>query len=288
MTNDIPLVGSVLHPTDFSDASLNAFAYALAIALLRQTELTILHVGKEKREEVDWERFPPVRKTLERWGLLDADSSRSAVFEQLRVDVRKRAIRSSNPIGAIADFLSNQPHDLIVMATAGHGSRERDWLHRSDAESISRRSDVMTLFVPDGAANGFVALEDGDLSLKKILLPFDPDINYSAAIEFARRSAEIMGDGGVDITLLHVGKSMPDLPALPDDATCRWHSLLVPGEPIDGISKTAASISPDLIIMTTNGRDTLGQAIEGSTTERVLRRAHCPVLAVPDGDPRLG
>ena len=286
MRNDIPLVDSVLHPTDFSDASHNAFAYALAIALLRQTELTILHVGKETREEIDWEKFPPVRKTLARWGLLDADSPRSAVFEQLRVDVRKRFIKSGNPIGAIAEYLSHQPHDLIVMATAGYGSRERDWLHRSDAESISRRSDAMTLFVPDGAGNGFVAPEDGDLDLKQILLPIDPAIDYSAAIEFARRVSDIMGDGGVDITLLHVGDAMPDLPALPDDAGCRWQTLLVQGEPIDGISKAAGQLSPDLIIMTTNGRDTLGQAIEGSTTERVLRRSPCPVLAVPDSSPR--
>ena len=120
MTN-IPLVESVLHPTDFSDASLNAFAYALAIALLRQTELTILHVGQEKADEVDWERFPPVRQTLQRWGLLDADSPRSAVFEQLRIDVRKRAIRSGDPIGAVAEYASYQPYDLIVMATAGKG-----------------------------------------------------------------------------------------------------------------------------------------------------------------------
>jgi nucleotide-binding universal stress UspA family protein len=35
--------------------------------------------------------------------------------------------------------------------------------------------------------------------------------------------------------------------------------------------------------MTTNGRDTLDQALQGSTTERVLRKAHCPVLAVPEG-----
>ena len=285
MTN-IPLVESVLHPTDFSDASLNAFAYALAIALLRQTELTILHVGKEKGDEVDWERFPPVRQTLQRWGLLDADSPRSAVFEQLRIDVRKRAIRSGDPIGAVAEYAGYQPHDLIVMATAGKGSRERDWLHRSQAESISRKSDAMTLFVPDGARNGFVALADGDLDLKKILVPIDPTIDFAAAIEFASRAAEIIGDGDVEITLLHVGEDMPVLPGLRDEAGCRWQPLLVPGEPLDGIVTTAEKIDPNLIIMTTNGRDTLGQVIEGSMTERIVRRASCPVLAVPDSDPR--
>jgi nucleotide-binding universal stress UspA family protein len=283
MRDDIPLVDSVLHPTDFSDASHNAFAYALAIALLRQTELTILHVGKEKLEDVSWDRFPPVRDTLQRWGLLDKDSPRSAVYDELRVAVRKLAVRSGNPISAITRFLNQQPHDLIVLATEGKNSQSRDWLHRSQAESISRRSEAMTLFVPDGAPNGFVALADGDLDLKKILLPIDPAIDFSAAIEFARRAADIVGDDDVEITLLHVGDKMPVLPLLADDPVCRWQSLLVPGQPVDGISETAARISPDLIVMTTNGRDTLGQVIEGSTTERVLRRAPCPVLAVPAG-----
>ena len=75
----VPLVASVLHPTDFSPASNRAFAHALAIALIRQTELTILHVGPEKGPNVKWTEFPPVRKTMEQWGLLEPASPRSAV-----------------------------------------------------------------------------------------------------------------------------------------------------------------------------------------------------------------
>ncbi|MGI9202494.1 MAG: universal stress protein, partial [Woeseiaceae bacterium] len=98
MTNNtaaaIPLVRSVLHPTDFSPASDRAFAHALAIALLRQTDFTILHVGPENASDADWSRFPSVRQTLERWGLLDAGSPRSAVMDDLQVRVKKVAIRS--------------------------------------------------------------------------------------------------------------------------------------------------------------------------------------------------
>ncbi len=70
---NLPFVSSVLHPTDFSAASERALAYALAIALIRQTELTILHVNPHKNVEVDWTRFPPVREILERWGLLESE-----------------------------------------------------------------------------------------------------------------------------------------------------------------------------------------------------------------------
>jgi len=36
---DAPFVNSVLHPTDLSPASQNAFAHALAISLLRKTRI---------------------------------------------------------------------------------------------------------------------------------------------------------------------------------------------------------------------------------------------------------
>jgi nucleotide-binding universal stress UspA family protein len=37
----------------------------------------------------------------------------------------------------------------------------------------------------------------------------------------------------------------------------------------------------DVIVMGTQGRDSFGDALCGSTTERVIRHAKCPVLAVP-------
>ena len=40
----IPFVKSIFHPSDFSEASELAFAHALAIALLRKTQLVIMQV----------------------------------------------------------------------------------------------------------------------------------------------------------------------------------------------------------------------------------------------------
>jgi nucleotide-binding universal stress UspA family protein len=74
---------------------------------------------------------------------------------------------------------------------------------------------------------------------------------------------------------------MPPLPALPEGEGWSWRTDLAGGEPVDAILGAAEADKADLIVMTTNGRDTLGQALAGSTTERVLRRSVCPVLAVP-------
>lgn len=282
MKSRIPLVRSVLHPTDFSDASNRAFAHALAISVLRQTKLTILHVGKGIGGELDWDDFPQVRKTLERWNLLGQGSPRSAVFDELNVKVSKHAERSWNPIRATRKFLEDKPHDLVVLATEGLEGRS-DWLHRSDAEAIARGSGAMTLFVPSRASRGIVSLEDGDLNLKNILVPIDGKISGVAAIEFARRAAEVIGDGDVEITIFHIGEKMPPIPELPEGAGWTWQTLLGHGEPSESILAAADKLDANLIVMTTNGRDTLDQALQGSTTERVLRKAHCPVLAVPEG-----
>ena len=284
MNLEIPLVHSVLHPTDFSDASHRAFAHALAISLLRQTDLTILHVSKEGADEVDWTNLPQVRRTLEKWNLLEPGSQRSDVFQELGIDVHKFVVRSRSPGRATTKFLDQEKHDLIVVATEGLVQGNKAWLHRSDAEAIARGSRAMTLFVPNRSDRDLVSVEDGQLNLKNVIVPIDAAINFDSAIHFASRAAEIIGDGNVAITLLHVGEQMPPLPSLPNGDGWVWDKALRQGEPVESILAVAEDLNAELIVMTTNGRDTLNQALWGSTTEQVLRRAKCPVLAVPDSE----
>ena len=59
-------IHSIVHPTDFSDASADAFAHALRIALTAKAKLYILHVAMSPADE-DWMSFPHVRETLARW-----------------------------------------------------------------------------------------------------------------------------------------------------------------------------------------------------------------------------
>jgi nucleotide-binding universal stress UspA family protein len=203
----MPLVESVFHPSDFSEASESAFAHALAISLLRQTRLTILHASEEHHGSNDWSRFPAVRATLERWKLLEPGSPRSAVFEELGIRVEKIAVANGNPLSATLEYLEQNPTDLMVLATQGQEGPPR-WVRRSVAERLAQRSRTMSLFVP-AETRGFVAVEDGHLSLSRILIPVDRHPNAQAAIQFATRAARVMGDECVEISLLHVGDSDP-------------------------------------------------------------------------------
>lgn len=165
-----------------------------------------------------------IRQILERWNLLEPGSARSAIYEERSLEVHKAAVRSRNPVLATIQLLDHQPHELVVLATEGTEGRE-NWLYRSEAEAIGRGSDAMTLFVPSRSRHGFVSLEDGDLNLKNVLIPIDAAINFAAAIEFSRRAAEIIGDGDVVITLLHVGERMPPIPELPEGPGWTWLDL---------------------------------------------------------------
>jgi nucleotide-binding universal stress UspA family protein len=54
------------------------------------------------------------------------------------------------------------------------------------------------------------------------------------------------------------------------------------GTPHREIVRIAEERKVDLIVMATHGRGLVSHALLGSTTERVLRRAPCPVLVVRD------
>ena len=56
--------------------------------------------------------------------------------------------------------------------------------------------------------------------------------------------------------------------------------LVAQGKPSAEIIRHAAENSVDMIVLGTHGKGMLDQALFGSTTERVVRRAPCPVLTV--------
>ena len=274
-----PFIRSIVHATDFSPADERAFAHALAVALLVQAEFTILHVTSDA--STDWSGFPAVRKTLERWKVLEPGSAQEAVFEKLGVKVRKVAIPSRFPAVALSGYLESNPAELLVVATAGREGAAR-WIRGSTAEAMSRWSRTMTLFVPNDAERSVVALADGNLTLDNVLIPVDRTPDASAAVEFAVRAAGVMTDDKTTITLLHVGDEN-EMPSVPTPEGSQWAFARVhrKGDPVDEIAAAAEAVRANLIVMPTEGRHGVFDALRGSTTERVLRGARCPVLAVP-------
>jgi nucleotide-binding universal stress UspA family protein len=272
-SDTVPFVKSIFHPSDFSKASELAFAHALAVALIRETELVIMHAGRGNVG--DWSQFPPVRKTLERWQVLAPGSPRSAVFEKLAVRVTKVSARG-DPVRASIDHIEKQKPDLVVLATRGRSGLPL-WLKPSVAQAIAHRTTAMTLFVPRGC-RGIVSL-DGLINLRRILLPVDHKPEASEAAVRAVRAAHAFGDETVEIVILHVNSSVLPQFNRPESQACVWKELRRDGDVVAAILDAAQEA--DLIVMATEGRHGVFDALRGSVTERVVRGAPCPVLAVP-------
>lgn len=146
------------------------------------------------------------------------------------------------------------------------------------------------------------------IRLERILCPTDFSQNAELALEYA---SFIAGQNHSELHLLHV---LPDITAamslygdlvfvMPDEwvTTMEKHSNenleKLPPQNSDSVSniirhtsqgETATEIvnyaddnNIDLIIMGTHGKSDLAHILMGDTADKVLRKAHCPVMAIP-------
>lgn len=268
----------IFHPTDFSSDSHVAFVHALKLALLHRAELTIMHVDPTVAPE-GFEDFPRVRPTLEKWGVLKPGSSKRDVVD-LGLHIKKVRALADNPKLAIIHHLTKHPVDLMVLSTHQHGGLTR-WLHHPVAEPVSRAVHVRTLFVPSHV-QGFVSLEDGHTSLHRLLLPISADPPSQQAVDAASTLATGLGGSAIQFTLVHAGTEDGAAQlTLPERTGWRFDQMFGKGNPVEWILAAGAEFDVDLIAMTTKGHESFLDFLLGSTTERVLRGARCPLLAIP-------
>lgn len=276
-----PVLRRVFHPSDFSAASDAAFAHALCLALAQHGELTILHTDPDPADQ-HWQEFPQVRATLERWGLLPPHSLPSAV-SGLGLKASKVAALHSAPVEAILHYLREHRHDIIVLATHQYEGLAR-LSHKPVATPVALGSGALTLFLPP-AGKGFVSPADGTVSLRRVLIPVDTSPLPQLAVAAAAALAEALNCPEVTFTLWHVGPpdSFPAIPEIPERAGWTWQRETAQGRVEQSIIDAAQTNDSDLIVMATAGHQGFMDALRGSTTERIVRAAPCPVLAVPAG-----
>jgi universal stress protein A len=140
------------------------------------------------------------------------------------------------------------------------------------------------------------------LRLKSILVPIDFSNNSRKALAYA---VPLAAQSGARITLLHVvgkpvvyptemGMVIPDETETTESARKHLVMLgqkLIPeallgkmlvqtGEPFNEITRLAKRLKAGLIICTTHGYKGLAHVLLGSTAERIVRHAQCPVLTI--------
>ncbi|MGE3917092.1 MAG: universal stress protein [Hyphomicrobiaceae bacterium] len=260
----------IAHATDFSPEGLPAFAHALRLAVAFRSGLYLLHVHDPDRRE-DWSGFPHVREQLAAWGLLSAGASVDDIAAELGVTVRKIEIRHREAIGGIVRFLAGHPPDLLVLATHGLTGLSR-WLSGSVSGAIATEARVPTLFLGP-SARPFVDAGTGSLSLAEVVVPVAREPSPRRAL---RVLEGMLAPLAPSLRLVHVGETAP---WLLDERGDPRQVELRHGPVVETVLDLARGA--DLVAMPTAGHHGFLDALRGSTTERVVAEAPCPVLALP-------
>jgi nucleotide-binding universal stress UspA family protein len=287
----------VLCPTDFSEVSAKAEAYATALAEHYEASLHLLHVDPPMPVMAPYGEIPvDVRLFEEQREQALADLAAAGDRARARGVDTATSVRGGHAAREILAVVDEQAADLLVIGTHGRGGVEH-LLLGSVAEKIVRKAPCPVMVVPPAAHP-----ETGVL-FKRILCPVDGSAASADAVAFALSLARET-DG--ELTLLYVVEPVPasgEFGALdveeyrrlgegharkvlaeavaPDvRAWCRVSERVALGKPSERILDTARVEHADVIVMGVRGRGAIDLMAFGSTTNDVIRRAECPVIAV--------
>ena len=125
------------------------------------------------------------------------------------------------------------------------------WLHRAVAEPVARYAGAITLSLSQDVA-GCIALDNGAVTLRRILLPIDQVPHLQAAVDAAIGLAHTLGCPEVACTLVYVGATgnMPTVDE-PCHAGWIWDRRVRRGEVGEQILDVSTAGAADLIVLTT-------------------------------------
>jgi nucleotide-binding universal stress UspA family protein len=199
---------------------------------------------------------------------------------------------TDEPSTAICARADEIQADLVVVGTRGHTGLAHV-IFGSVAERVARLSHSPVL-----AAHADTPLPD---QYRRVLVPTDFSDDADLALAWARRLVEKTGgklilvhsydipaitSSGAALAIATIEQSLEKtsrerIEALRQSLTgLDVETVVSHGRPDASILETAESAKADLIVMGTRGRTGLAHVVLGSTAERVLRRAHAPVVTV--------
>jgi nucleotide-binding universal stress UspA family protein len=292
---------TILVATDFSETSRVALDRGCELAVEHGSEVVLVHVlGPNPIPMAGPEVMvlPPN---------LDAqlrEASREALDRAVaEAGERGVAVRGELVLGPAAHSICNAARkaeaDLIVIGTRGN-TGFKHLLLGSVAEAVVRDSNVPVLTVHPGdtAALG---------GLRKLLIPTDFSHDADHALDAVASLFELTANR-IEITLVHVYQLPvmvapltgfgPELPILAEGARDAAREALDPmaerlrargytvkvlgreGDPATVITALAATMDAELVAMGTRGLAKFKQLLLGSTAERVVQHASCPVLTL--------
>lgn len=281
----------ILCPTDFSSGSDRALDHALAWSRHLEAEIHVLHVIVDPHAD-DMHEEPPFA------GVIAARSALERLIERhgAAAEACRAVARGTSVAQSIVGHAIDAGIDLVVMGT--HGRRGyRALTMGSQTAEVVRAAPCPVLAIPAASGAPISPLP------RRILVPLDFGPRAAPALRYAK---ELADSAGGRLVLLHVIEAtiVPDFyyPLgrslfLREPETRRRSSAglerlfweaggpevpfdvrVVDGRAATDIARIAAEIVADAIVMPTHGLAEAERLVLGSTTDKVLRSASCPVL----------
>ena len=297
---------SILATTDFSDASRAGVRYAVALAEKLGAAVALAHVVEPPSRMAGMEGVVLARTDSEVTALARTQLETLAERESAG-DLRLTAcVRTGKPFHEIALAARERAADLIVIATHGYTGLEHVLLG-STTERVVRHAPCPVLTVPARALPKRAGKTPA-FKLKRILVPMDFSNLSKDALPWATFMAEQFK---AEVVLLHVVEKFPidyllgreltshtivplmkqaeaDLGRAAADLAksigVKISAAVREGKPHEEICEAAKALAVDLIALTTHGYTGLKHVWLGSTAERVVRHAPCPVLVVRESN----
>jgi nucleotide-binding universal stress UspA family protein len=287
----------ILCPTDFSEISTKAEAYATALASRYDAALHLLHVDPPTPIAAPYGEIPVDIRLFEEQRA-QAQTELAAARERARAAgvAADTSVRGGHPAREILTVADELHADLIVLGTHGRGGFEH-LLLGSVAEKVMRKAPCPVMVVPPSTGAG------SDVRFSRILCPIDGSSSSADAVSYAVSLARetdghlillavvepvpVGGEfGALDadeyrhIGEAHAQKLVQDALAADVREWCQVEHVVAEGKASEGILATAKDRHADVIVMGVRGRGAIDLMAFGSTTNDVIRRATCPVVAV--------
>lgn len=297
-----PKIQKILAPTDFSGQSLAGVRYAMNLRLKFGSSLVLLHVIEPTPPTGGMESVVLAQSDSEVVAWARKELAKLAQREAGNDKLINNLIRMGKPFHEITTEAGENKADLIVIATHGYTGVEH-LLLGSTAEHVVRHAPCPVLTVPAHTPPKRTG-KTSPFKIKKILVPIDFSNLSQAALPWA---AFLAAQFKAELVLLYVEEKFPvdyllgrelmshavvplikqagaDLERLAmrlRKTTGANISVVVrDGKPFQEICHAAEALGADMIVLTTHGHTGLKHVWLGSTAERVVRHAHCPVLVV--------
>lgn len=243
----------------------------------------------------DEEEFGAITEQIEKrmtFGKRICYQANEDVFASLGIKLES-IICEGNPPDAIVDIATAKKSDLIAIGTHGRKGIKRLLMGSVTSRVIaSAPCDVLVVKKPCTVCKG---------TYESMLVPFDGSGFSKKALS---RACALAGSDGGAVTVLYVmpryeemigfmrtesieqslrqeaQKIIDSAKGIAGAEGITVNAVIEDGYPSDSIINSAIDLKADLIIMGSYGWKGINKAIMGSTTERVIMDAPCPVLAV--------